>query len=334
MIREYNSGFAARPDPPSIAELDTFFRQAGVDLAAQACRKALKEWGGDLADITHTVAVTCTNQGNPGYDLLVARRLGLPDNAERVLLHGAGCAGGLAVLRVAAQIACGAAARGRPARILAFACELCTPNVRHDLAEAEACTNADELSIAGVLFADGAGAFVLCNEYGLLRDGEGDNSEESRNKGVFQLHEWETATIPETAQHMGFYADPMGYRTVLTRNVPEFTKKAIGPMFEKLLPSFRAKAGQETAAIADFDWALHPGGDAIITGAQDVLGLTSEQLRATRQIYTTRGNTSSAAVLTVLDLLRKMGPGKDCVVATSFGPGLVIEMALLTRCRD
>lgn len=280
-----------------------------------------------MADITHTVAVTCTNQGNPGYDLLVGRRLGLPGTTERVLVHGVGCAGGLAIMRVAAQIACGAAARRRPARILAFACELCTPNVRHDLAEAEACANPDELSIAGVLFADGAGAFVLCNEYGMM---------ESQNDtgGVFQLHEWGNATIPETAQHMGFYADQTGYRTVLTRNVPEFTKKAIGPMFEKLLPSFRNKTGQETAGIADFDWALHPGGDAIITGAEDVMSLTKEQLRATRQIYKTRGNTSSAAVLTVLDLLRKMGPGKDSVVATSFGPGLVIEMALLTRCRD
>lgn len=332
MIREYSNspGFASRPDPPSIAELDNFFRQAGVDLAAQACRKALKEWRGDLADITHTVAVTCTSQGNPGYDLFVARKLGLPDTTERVLLHGVGCAGGLAILRVAAQIACGAAARRRPARILAFACELCTLNARHELAEAEACGDPDELSSAAVLFADGAGAFVLCNEYGLLEEREDSDSK----RGVYQLHEWGNATIPGTAQHVGFYTDPTGYRMVQTRSVAGFIKNAIGPLFERLLPLFRDKTGQDTADVADFDWALHPSSDAVITGAENVLGLASEQLRATRQIYKTRGNTSSAAVLTVLDLLRKMGPGKDCVVATSFGPGIVIEMALFTRCRN
>lgn len=39
---------------------------------------------------------------------------------------------------------------------------------------------------------------------------------------------WGNATILETTQHVGFYADALGYRTVLTRNVPEFTKNAIG----------------------------------------------------------------------------------------------------------
>jgi type III polyketide synthase len=324
-IRNYESGFASRPDPPSITELDAFYRQAGVDLAAQACRKAIREWGGAPTDITHTIAVTCTNQGNPGYDLLVAQRLNLPSTVERILLHGVGCAGGLAILRTAAQIACGATARGKPARVLAYACELCTPNVRHDLAEAEACADPADVSIAGVLFSDGAAAFVLCNEYGML-----DNEDKDP---LFQLIEWGNSTIPDTMQHMGFYADPIGFRTVLTRDVPSFTKKVIGPLFQQLLPSFREKVGLGTLDTPDFDWALHPGGEAIIHGAQEMLDLTNEQLRATRQIYKTRGNSSSPTVLAVLDLLRTMGRGKDHIVATSFGPGLVIEMALFRRCR-
>lgn len=140
---------------------------------------------------------------------------------------------------------------------------------------------------------------------------EGDDDGDERRRGLFQLHEWGNATIPETTQHMGFYDDALGYRAVLTQNVPEFTKNAIGPMLNQLLPSFREKSGWSGAEITDLDWALHPGGDAIITGAQEVLGLTQEQLRATRQTYKTRGNPSSAAVLTVLDLLRKMGPGLE-----------------------
>jgi fungal type III polyketide synthase len=325
-IRNYKSGFASRVDPPSIMELDTFYRQAGVDLAAQACQKALRESGHAPDDITHTIAVTCTNQGNPGYDLLVARKLNLPHTVERMLLHGVGCAGGLAILRAAAQIACGATARGKSARVLAWACELCTPNVRHDLAEAEACADPADVSIAGVLFSDGAAAFVLCNEYGLQ-----DNEE---NSPLLQLLEWGNSTIPDTIQHMGFFADPLGFRTVLTRDVPSFTKKAIEPMFQLLLPSFRDRVGISTLDVPDFDWALHPGGEAIIHGAQEMLSLTDEQLRATRQIYRTRGNSSSPTVLAVLDLLRNMGPGKDHIVATSFGPGLAIEMALFKRCRE
>ncbi|KAK7973464.1 hypothetical protein PG988_007598 [Apiospora saccharicola] len=146
-IRHYETDFGCGPEPPSIHDLDAFFREQGVNLAAQACEKALDEWGGNLADITHTVAVTCTTQGNPGYDMLVNRQLGLDDNAERLLLHGVGCAGGAAIMRVASQLALSSAVRGRPARILCYACELCTPTVRRELAKAEACTDLTNLSI-------------------------------------------------------------------------------------------------------------------------------------------------------------------------------------------
>ena len=160
-VRSYDSGFTNHTDPPSIIDINHFFRKAGVDLTVQACKKALREWAGDYSDITHTIGVTCTNQGNPGYDLLVNQKLGLEPNVDRTLLQGVGCAGGLAIMRVAAQIACGASMRGRPARILAFACELCTPNVRCDLAEVVKCSDPSAVCIAGALFSDGAAAFGM-----------------------------------------------------------------------------------------------------------------------------------------------------------------------------
>ncbi|KAL1856404.1 hypothetical protein Daus18300_010776 [Diaporthe australafricana] len=324
-VIDYGHDFTENPSPRSISELDNVFRTAGVDITVQACHKALTEWGGSYKDITHTVAVTCTNQGTPGYDLLVSRRLGIETIAQRSLLHGVGCAGGLAILRTAADIACGAAARGEPARVLAFACELCTPILGHELTEAEACGDLNQLSVAAALFGDGAAAFVLCNEYGMPDDrGEG---------GLFRLWEWGNATIPDTMQHMSFYVEPRGFRTVLGREVPAFTTKAIRPLFERPSPSFCGKTGLDGLDIVDFDWALHPGGKAIISGAQEMLGLTSDQLRATKQVYRSRGNFSSPTVLAVLDALRKMGHGKDAVVATAFGPGLCIEMALFTRCQ-
>lgn len=165
-----SSAFLHRPEMPSITDLNAIWQKAGVDLAAQACRKALKEWGGVLSDITHVVACTTTCYGNPGVDLLVAERLGLGPEVERVHLADVGCAGGLAIMRVAAQMACGATARQRPARILAFACELCTTNARQELAYAETSTSPEDISIAAALFSDGAAAFVLSNEAGLLQD--------------------------------------------------------------------------------------------------------------------------------------------------------------------
>lgn len=83
----------------------------------------------------------------------------------------------------------------------------------------------------------------------------------------------------------------------------------------------------------DFDWALHPGGLAILEGAQQSMKLSKDQLQASHEVYKTHGNSSSPTVLIVLDKLRKTGEGRDNVVAIAFGPGLAIEMAMFKRCR-
>ncbi|CAP98252.1 Pc22g09640 [Penicillium rubens Wisconsin 54-1255] len=314
-VRPYKA-FATQTDPPSISEIDQFFRQAGVDLAVQACQKALIEAHIAPQQITHTIGVTCTNQGNPGYDFLVARKLNLPPHVDRMLLHGVGCAGGLSILRAAAQIAGGASLRRKPARILAFACELCTPNVRHCLSMAE------RTNIAAALFSDAAAAFVLCNEHAMTQD--------KQVTPQFELLEWGCDLVPGTAEYMTFYAGVDGYRATLSRHIPEYTKHAIRPMFERLLPLYEEQL--KPLGIHDFDWALHPGGKAIIDGVAEVLQLSEDQLQATWEIYRTRGNSSSASVLIVLDQLRSESK-RTHIVATSFGPGLAIEMALLRRCQ-
>lgn len=94
-IVDHSTEHAADGIPKSLADLDHLFLIAGVDLTVEACKKALQEWEGQLNEMTHTVAVTCTNQGNPGYDVLVDEKLGSSTSVKRILLQGVGCAGGL-----------------------------------------------------------------------------------------------------------------------------------------------------------------------------------------------------------------------------------------------
>ena len=104
-------------------------------------------------------------------------------------------------------------------------------------------------------------------------------------------------------------------------------------MFAKLVTEYSASTGAVFLQPSDFDWALHPGGTAVIEGVRSSMCLSEEHLRATNEIYRTRGNSSSPTVLIVLDILRSMGGGREHVVAASFGPGLSIEMAMLRRYR-
>lgn len=103
-------------------------------------------------------------------------------------------------------------------------------------------------------------------------------------------------------------------------------------MFASLVCEYSANFGDTILGPQDFDWALHPGGEAIIDGVQHVMSLTNEQLEASREVYHTRGNSSSPTVLIVLDMLRTVNKGSQHVVATSFGPGLSIEMVMMRRC--
>ncbi|KAH0378672.1 chalcone synthase B, partial [Aureobasidium melanogenum] len=228
---DYSDNHGAGSVPLSTAEMDYLFHTAGVDMTVQACNKAIEEWTGNSGDITHTVAVTCTNQGNPGFDVLINKRLGLSTSVERILLHGVGCAGGLAIMRTAAQLACGATMRGRPARILCFACELSTPNIRYELDAVANCAELSQVSIAGALFSDAAAAFVLCNDLELHCGIE----------PVFELLDWTTAIIPGTINELGFRAEAKGYRTVLNRSVPKHAISAVPPTFDKLLSLNRSQ---------------------------------------------------------------------------------------------
>ena len=182
---------------PTIEELDTVFREKAVPLTTSACQDAIREWGGNAKEITHSIAVTATNAGNPGYDHLVAQQLGLSPDVNRTLLHGVGCAGGLSVLRHANLMAQAANARKEPARILIYACEICSIQIRSEL---DAVKNGRTVGIGPALFSDGASAMVVCNQYALG----------PQTKGVYSLMNAKAKLIPESDSHMGYRVTSLG----------------------------------------------------------------------------------------------------------------------------
>ncbi|KAJ4984864.1 chalcone synthase [Stagonosporopsis vannaccii] len=303
--------------PPTIDELSQIFRTTGVELTVAACKKALEEARNSAEEITHVVAVTCTDQGSPGYDLFVSQKLQLPTSVQRTLIHGVGCAGGLSALREAANLAAAASSRGRPARVLVFATELCSLFLRAELQAA--CKDQENLHIAPALFSDASAAIVVCNGLAVASD----------QVPIYELREWGSALIPGTKDHMSYSVSPSGMIATITKEVPKATVGAISNMFDQICNSAGEPLDPTTC-----DWALHPGGITILKGAQQAMSLTDDHIRASLDVYQKYGNSSSPTVLIVLDKMRRMGKGREDVVATSFGPGLMIEMFRMRRCRD
>jgi type III polyketide synthase len=149
------------------------------------------EAGVSGADVTHLVAVTCTDQGSPGYDLLVSEKLRLLPSVQRTLLNGVGCAGGLSALRTAADLATAESHKKRPARILVVACEICSIFLR---AELQAASLDDNLHIAPTLFSDAAAALVVCNDCAL----------EENTMPIYELESWSSMVVPGTRDFLSY----------------------------------------------------------------------------------------------------------------------------------
>ncbi|KAK4242805.1 peroxisomal biogenesis factor 11-domain-containing protein [Achaetomium macrosporum] len=317
-------------NPPTIADLHNAFMSYGVPLAVNAARKALTEARVDAGQVTHMVSTTCTNSANPGYDHFVAKELGLSPNLEKVLLHGVGCSGGLAALRTAASLCLGHTMRRKPARILIVALEISTTLVRSEL---ESINALQETRIGVALFSDCAGALVLSNNIPSQ-----DPETPPPPPPIYTLLGWHHHTIPETESDLGFDVDPLGWKVVLSPRVPALAQSVLSSTFASLMSSVAPLHGTYQAP-ADFDWAMHPGGATILSGAEKALGITPEHMRASYDTYINHGNSSSATILSVLDRLRMedmdaLAPGakvKEYVVGCAFGPGISVEMCLLRR---
>ena len=324
-----------QPNPPTITEINDIFMKEGVPLAVNAARKALAEAHVEPGQVTHMVSTTCTNSANPGYDHFVATELGVSPNTEKVLLHGVGCSGGLAAIRTAANLCLGHTMRRQPARILVVALEISTTLVRSEL---ESINATQETRIGVALFSDCAGALLLSNSIPLPS-----NSTLPPPPAIYSLLGWQQHTVPSTESDLGFDVDPLGWKVVLSPRVPQLTQSVLAPTFASLLASLPPLPAAY-ASPADFDWAMHPGGATILTGAEKALGLSPEHMRASYDTYMNHGNSSSATILSVLDRLRRKdmdalaprtsgggGGPKNYVVGCAFGPGITVEMCMLKR---
>ncbi|KAL9025161.1 MAG: hypothetical protein Q9196_005974, partial [Gyalolechia fulgens] len=71
----------------------------------------------------------------------------------------------------------------------------------------------------------------------------------------------------------------------------------------------------------------------IITGVEQAMKLTPEHFRASYEIYMKYGNSSSAAIISVLNKLRE-SEGKELVVACAVSPGIALAMMILRRRKE
>jgi alpha-pyrone synthase len=282
---------------PTTSERMALYGKHAGNLGIQAAHRAINQAGIEPSSISHLITVSCTGFQAPGVDLVLVEGLGLIPTVQRVHVGFMGCHGAINGLRVADALA-----KSDPdAVILLVAVELCSLHYHYG--------NQPDQAVANALFADGAAAIV------------GSASKQAK----LSLRATGSQFIPKSAHTMSWNVGDHGFAMTLSRSIPGLIREHLRPALESWLQKHQLQVDQ----IAN--WAIHPGGPKILDAVQEALGLSEQTMCPSRNILRDFGNMSSPTVLFIVELMQKTAPTGPMVLL-GFGPGLVVEMALLERC--
>jgi predicted naringenin-chalcone synthase len=131
-----------------------------------------------------------------------------------------------------------------------------------------------------------------------------------------------TFLMPGSADAMSWRIGDHGFRMTLSPRVPDL----INTHLKSWLEGWLAQEGLGLEDVAT--WAIHPGGPRILTAVEEALSLQRSATAVSREVLAEHGNMSSATILFILERLRAQGAPRP-LVAMAFGPGLVVEAALI-----
>lgn len=276
-----------------MSERNAHYRKEAPKLAEHAAVDVLKNWNRSPNDITHVISVSCTGVMTPGLEFLIANKLNLPLNTTLLGVNFMGCHGAFKALKVASKIA-----KDNPKnRILVVATELCSLHfkTRGDL----------ESVVIQSLFADGSAAVIIGSD--LLP------SEHS----LFEFIDEQCLAIENSQEDMTWHAADEGFDMTLSAQVPHIISCHIKPFAEKL-------TGEKTN-VSDCEWAIHPGGKAIVESVEKALQIDRSATISSWNVLNKYGNLSSATFLYVLEDIANRGGSKEKVIGLGFGPGISVE---------
>ena len=268
--------------PPTSARMK-LYAEAAPRLALAAIARLP-----DVRDTTHLVVASCTGFTAPGIDQIIAERLGLSSQVERLLIGFMGCYAGVTALKAARTIV-----RSDPeARVLVVAVELSTLHLQP--------VDAIEPLLAMLQFGDGAAAVMVSG----------------MGPGLALDRPFAT-TLPDSSGLIRWDIGDTGFAMHLSGEVPGRIASALADTET----AARLTGGIDAQAIDG--WAVHAGGRSILDAVEHGLGLVPDALAAARSVLADHGNMSSATLLFVLERLFAKRPERG--VALAFGPGLAAE---------
>jgi len=291
------------PISPGTGERNSLYASAARELAVKLARKTIESAEGFAKDdITHIIFASCTGFANPGPDYHIIRELGLSDRVQRYTLGFMGCYAAFPALRMASQFC-----QADPNAVVLVMClELCSLHLQ--------ISDTPDSILANSLFGDGAAAAIVSAR------------KPKPGRPAFRVCDFTSSLIPSGEQDMAWDIGNHGFNMVLSSYVPDIIGTNIRQMLDTTLQ------GKGMALDDITEWAVHPGGRAILDRVEESLSLDADALSASRQVLRDYGNMSSATVMFVLkELLESAETHEALTCAMAFGPGLTVETAVFER---
>lgn len=286
---------------PSTGSRNEVYSRHAKELFVEVARKLVNENASiDAKEITHVITVSCTGFFAPEPAYEIVKKLGLSPSTERYHLGFMGCFAAFPALKMAKSF-CEA---DDDATVMIICLELCSIHFQDS-------ENTDNLISASVFADGGSGAIV--------------SSRTPKNTG-YRLDHFATSIADESEKDMAWTIGDTGFDMVLSTYVPDIIKSNLK---EAVLPLFKNfdKPLQEIQ-----NWAIHPGGRAILDKIEANFDLQADQLQASRSVLSDYGNMSSATIFFVLNrILQDPSDREESTLAMAFGPGLTIESGLFTK---
>ena len=282
---------------PGMSRRNEAYKAEAPALAHRAAEQALDDWEGTREDITHVVSVSCTGLMAPGIEFHLVDSLGLSRETQRFGINFMGCFGAFKGLAVAKALAL----EHPEHRVLVVCTELCSLHFHLD--------GRLDTHVANAIFADGAAAVVV---------GCSPHESESAHWSVVRQG---ALALEATHDLMTWEAADQGLVMRLSAEVPKLIDRHVGQFAHSLLED-----GQD---FHDCDWALHPGGKAILDAVTKTCGLVADQVASSWDVLREYGNMSSATFLFVLEHQRRRKRTHRHTIGLGFGPGLSMEGVLL-----
>ncbi len=288
---------------PSTRTRNELYTEYAKELYLETAAKLLADTPEVKKDITHVITVSCTGFYAPEPAFQIVSELGLPTSTERYHVGFMGCFGVFPALKMARSF-CEA---NPEAAVMIVAVELCSLHLQSS-------EETDSL-ISAAVFADGAGGAIVSSK------------KPEKGKPAYRLDAFQTSIVENSEEDMAWTVGDTGFDMTLSTSIPDILQSNLNAALQPIMDSYKLSYDE----IAN--WAVHPGGRAILDKIEQNVPLQPSQLKASRWVLANYGNMSSATILFVLKKLldNSMQTKTERTLAMSFGPGVTVESALLAK---